>query len=62
MDKIDFERLRSDLIDYYGTAIASGFKVAIIDISRVESAPFNELIAIATECNFDLNNYLVKTR
>ena len=36
MDKIDFERLRSDLIDYYGTAIASGFKVAIIDISNIE--------------------------
>lgn len=59
MGNIDYEKLRSDLIDYFGTAMTSGFGVAIIDLSRVERASENELINIALQCGFDLNDYVV---
>ena len=33
---IDIEKLRKDLIDYFGTAMASGFGMAVMDLTRVE--------------------------
>lgn len=57
MNDIDYEKLRKDLIDYFGTAMFSGFGFAIIDVSRVEKANDSELLAIAKKCNFDLNKY-----
>lgn len=62
MENIDYEKLRSDLIDYFGTAMTSGFGVAIIDLSRVERASENELINIALQCGFDLNDYVILSR
>ena len=56
---IDFERLRQDLIDYFGTAMTIGFGAAIIDISKVENASNEELINIAKQNGFDLNNYVI---
>ena len=62
MENIDYEKLRSDLIDYFGTAMTSGFGVAIIDLSRVERASENELINIALQCGFDLTDYVILSR
>lgn len=62
MENIDFEQLRNDLINYFGTAMMSGFGVAIIDLNRVEIASEEELISIALECGFDLNNYVILSR
>ena len=59
---IDIEKLRSDLIDYFGTAMASGFGMAVMDLTRVERASAEELINIALECGFDLNDYVVLSR
>ena len=59
---IDIEKLRSDLIDYFGTAMASGFGMAVTDLSRVERASDEELINIALDCGFDLNDYVVLSR
>ncbi len=59
---IDIEKLRSDLIDYFGTAMASGFGMAVMDLSRVERASDEELINIALDCGFDLNDYVVLSR
>lgn len=59
---IDIEKLRSDLIDYFGTAMASGFGMAVMDLSRVERASDEELIKIALDCGFDLNDYVVLSR
>ena len=56
---IDIEKLRSDLIDYFGTAMASGFGMAVMDLSKVERASDEELINIALDCGFDLNDYVV---
>ena len=44
---MDYEQLRQDLMDYYGTAMHSGFPMAVIDLSGVESAnrvAINEII------------------
>lgn len=62
MENIDFEQLRKDLINYFGTAMMSGFGVAVMDLSRVERASNEELISIALECGFDLNNYVILSR
>lgn len=54
---IDYEKLRKDLIDYFGTAMSFS-PMAIMDLSRVESASDDELVEIAKRNNFDLNKYI----
>ncbi len=56
--EIDYERLRNDLLDYYGTALQVE-PFALADIIRVETAENDELLAIARRENFDLNNYIM---
>lgn len=58
---IDFERLRQDLIDYFGTAMTIGFGAAIIDISKIENASNEELINIAKQNGFNINNYVISS-
>lgn len=53
---IDYKKLREDLIDYFGSAMAL-FPVAIIDVTRVESASNLELLELAKQNGFDLSNY-----
>ena len=57
---IDIERLRNDLIDYFGTAMYSGFGMVVVDVVKVQRASDEEVISIAQECNFDLNKYVIK--
>ena len=57
---IDYEKLRKDLIDYFGTAIAFN-PMAMSDLIIVENATEEELINIALKNNFDLNKYKNKT-
>ena len=54
---IDIEKLRSDLMDYYGTAMFNGFPMAITSYNNVQYASDNELIEIAKNNNFNLSNY-----
>ena len=58
MQEIDFDRLREDLIDYFGTAMFNGFPVAVMDVTKVEMASNEQLIQIAYQNGFDLNNYI----
>ena len=53
---IDYEKLRKDLIDYFGTAMSFS-PMAIMDLSRVESASDDELVEIAKINGFDLTKY-----
>ena len=55
IEDIDINRLRNDLIDYYGTASLYSPQ-AVIDLSKVENANPYELVMIAI--NFDLENYI----
>ena len=59
--EIDIDRLRSDLIDYYGTAM-SFYPQAVIDLSKIESASAEQLINIALSNNIDLSDYEIKEK
>ena len=56
--EIDIEKLRSDLMDYFGTALGF-FPVATMDLIKVQNASDEELINIALKNNFDLNKYII---
>lgn len=57
-DNIDFVRLRSDLENYFGTAIyANPFAVA--DVINVDSVSDYGLITIALQNGFDLDEYKI---
>lgn len=62
LDKIDIERLKKDLIDYYGTALFSSSPLALMDLSKIERATEEELIQIALNNNFDLNKYTYESK
>ena len=61
MQEIDFERLREDLVDYFGSAMFNGFPMAVVDVTQVEMASNEQLIQIAQSNGFDLNNYTKST-
>ncbi len=54
---IDYEKLRKDLMDYFGSIMFSAFPAAISDLSDVEIASESELIDIAQKNGFDLSDY-----
>lgn len=58
MKEINYEQLRADLIDYFGTAMIYGFGAALIDIEEIESASNEKLIQIANQNGFNLNDYV----
>ncbi len=57
MNDIDFNKLRKDLTDYYGTAAFSGFPAAMMDASRMSSASSQDLMREASKNGIDLNKY-----
>ncbi len=57
---LDFERLRNDLMDYYGTAMSSGFGMAVMDLVKIQKASYEELIEYAQDCNIDIEKYIIK--
>ena len=57
--EIDIRRLRRDLEDYYGTAMFSGFPMAVMDVSRVERMSAQELVELAQKNGVDLRKYVV---
>lgn len=61
--EIDIYKLRKDLINYYKEALyLGGYGAAIIDITKVERASIEELINIALNNNFNLNNYIINIK
>jgi len=59
IDNIDIERLRNDLINYFGTAMINISFLALEDLNKVEKASNYELIMIAQENNFKIDNYII---
>ena len=53
---IDYNKLRSDLIDYFGTSINYN-PMVIVEIEEVQKASNEELIEYALRYGFDLSNY-----
>lgn len=58
---MDIERLRDDLISYFGTAIYYN-PMAIMELEEVKRANPEELIKIAINNKFDLERYELKER
>lgn len=54
---MDYNKLRKDLIDYYGTAMYSGFPAAMMELPKIEKASNEELIKLAQKAGFDLRKY-----
>jgi hypothetical protein len=44
---IDIDRLREDILDYYGTAMFNDFAMAAMNVQFIEMASDQDLIAIA---------------
>lgn len=55
---INIEELRKDLMDYFGTAMTSGFPMAMVDLMKIERASATELIRIAKENGIDIEKYV----
>ena len=56
-EEINYDKLRRDLMDYFGTAGYIVSSVAFMDLIDVENANNEKLLQIAINNNFDLNNY-----
>ena len=56
--EIDVERLRYDLLEYFGTAM-NIFPQAVVDLSIIQNASPEQLINIALNNNFDLSSYII---
>lgn len=54
---IDGDKLKADLIDYFGTAMFAASPMAIMELSCVEKAWGDDLIQIALDNGFDLEKY-----
>ena len=58
--EIDYEKLRNDLVDYYGTFMVALFPAAVFELERIQKANYDELLVISKENNFDLDDYELK--
>ena len=58
IENIDIDKLRQDLIDYFTSAMFLASPVALIDLTDIETANKEELIQIAINEGFNLNNYI----
>ena len=59
---IDIKKLNEDLIDYFGTAMYNASPLAMIELVKIEKASNQEIIQIAIDNNFDLNEYVIYTK
>lgn len=56
--KMDIDRLREDMLDYYGTAMFNDFALAAMNVEFIEMASDQDLLAIAQKEGFDLYKYM----
>lgn len=59
IEEINIEKLRYDLIDYFGTAMEMS-SVALLDLNKVENASDEEIVRIALNNGFNLDMYTNK--
>lgn len=55
--EFNIEKLRYDLLSYFGTGMMSGNPMLVSLVSRIEKADLEELIKLAKDNKFDLNKY-----
>lgn len=54
---IDGDKLKKDLVDYFGTAMFNASPLAMFEVEKVQHASGEKLIEIALENGFDLSKY-----
>lgn len=54
---IETERLRQELMDYFGTAVMGGSVLATPELLEVEEASLDELVQIAQRAGIDLSRF-----
>ena len=57
--EIDINRLRKDLMDDYGSAMFSGFPMAVMDLAKIERMSDSELVELAQKKGVDLRKYII---
>ena len=57
VDEININKLRDDLINYFGTAMFKVSPIAMFDLNEVKNASPEKLILIAKKYKFNLNDY-----
>ena len=62
IEEINIEVLRNDLINYFMGLAYVVSPVAFMNVAEVEKATLEELVEIAINNGFSIENYLVKTR
>lgn len=62
MKNYDYDKLRADLIDYYRFIATAGYKIAYLDVYKIEKATEEELEAIAIRNNYNLENYIIEDK
>lgn len=60
-EEINIEKLREDLINYYGTAMYNSSPIALKELIKVEKATATELISIAQKNKINIDDYKVQT-
>lgn len=61
--EIDYDRLRNDLINFYqGAYFVGGFGAALMDSMDVEKMSDEELVKLALNKGFKLENYIISKR
>ena len=59
MEEINYERLRRDLVNYFGAATPI-FPVAYMDVINIESADEEELLYYARQAGFNISDYIIE--
>ena len=54
---MNYNKLRRDLIEYYGSAAYSGSPMAFATLINIENASQRELVQLAKEAGFNLRDY-----
>lgn len=61
--EIDYDRLRSDLINFYqGAYFVGGFGAALMDAMDVEKMSNEELVKLAISKGFKIEDYTISKR
>ena len=57
MANYNIKKLRKDLMDYFGTAMHSGFPMAVIDLGDIENMSDEQLLEFASRNGVDIEKY-----
>lgn len=60
MNNIDYDRLRNDLLNYFYSLAFTVNMAAVLESDRVKKASQSELVSIALENGFNLEDYTIK--